>query len=358
MRKLLAMFVPKFTITTKILYSISRIEVAKEFIENAPLIPRWEDQFREDAILRSVHHGTHVEGNSLDIAQVKEALLGGSIIARDRDIQEIINYRNVLKYIDDEFTDTHKPVDLGVILNTHKLIVNKVIDASHAGRFRDVQVVIRNSLTGHITYMPPTPDEVPDLMYQFIHWLNHSTNVDISPILKAGIAHYAINAIHPFIEGNGRTSRAVATTVLFKEGYDFKRFFSIEEYYDKDADRYYAHLQKVSGSGRTLLERDMTTWLEYFSEGLMIELEKIKIQVKKLSMDTRLKGKVGQIELNERQIKLFEFIEAHGQISNKEWRHLIPMVSDDTILRDLKFLIKKKLIRKSGSTKAAVYKSR
>lgn len=350
------MFEPKFQITNTILKHTAKIEVAKEVIENAPLIPRWEEKFREDAILRTVHHGTHIEGNPLTLSQVKNALLGEKIIARERDIQEILNYRNVLKFIDQHFTDTYRPIDEETILQIHKLVVHRVIDPAHAGKYRTVQVVIKNSLTGEITYVPPQPSEVGELMNDFLFWLNNASIEEISPILKSAIAHYTINAVHPFVEGNGRTSRAIASLIIFKEGYNFKRFFSLEEYYDSDADRYYTHLQKVSGSGKKLLERDMTSWLEYFTEGLMIELEEIKEKVKKLSVDAKLKGKVGQIELNDRQVKLIEFISTYGQISNKEWRHLIPMVSDDTILRDLKSLIKKKILKKIGTTKASVYK--
>lgn len=350
------MFSPIYNITHKILTAISRVEASKEVIENAPLIPRWEEKFREEAILRTIHHGTHVEGNSLTLSQVKNALGGVSVVARDRDIQEILNYRNVFRFIDDYFKERDKPLDEGTLHHIHRLVVHRVIDPTQAGRYRDVQVAIRNSLTGEITYLPPAPLEVRPLMIDFLHWLNHTTADEISPVIKAGISHYMINAIHPYVEGNGRTSRAIATLILFKEGYDFKRFFSLEEYYDRQADRYYAHLQKVSGSGKKLFERDMTSWLEYFTEGLMVELEKIKEQVKNLSRDVKLKGKIGQIELNDRQAKIIEFLEVHGQVSNKEWRTLIPMVSDDTILRDLKSLIKKKIIKKVGSTKAAIYK--
>ncbi len=101
---------------------------------------------------------------------------------------------------------------------------------------------------------------------------------------------------------------------------------------------------------------DLTTWLEYFTQGLAIELGRIKERVQKLSVDLKLKGKVGQIALNERQLKLVEYMEDYGKVRNEDWRALLPMVSDDTVLRDLKDLIKKGLVRKSGSTKSAEYK--
>lgn len=64
---------------------------------------------------------------------------------------------------------------------------------------------------------------------------------------------------------------------------------------------------------------------------------------------------MGQLPLNDRQLKLVEYMQEYGAVSNKEWRGLLHMVSDDTILRDLKTLIKKGLVKKRGRTKAAVY---
>ena len=85
------------------------------------------------------------------------------------------------------------------------------------------------------------------------------------------------------------------------------------------------------------------------------ELARVKERVQKLSLDSRLKGRTGQIVLSERQVKLVEYIETYGSINNRAWRSLLADFSDDTILRDLKDLQKKKLIKKKGSTKGAVY---
>jgi len=101
------MYQPKFTITNNILKSIGKIEACRELIENAPLVPAYEAKFRQEAIIRTVHHGTHIEGNPLDTGEVVAVLEGKEVEARDRDIQEILNYRNVLKFIDRKQTGKH-----------------------------------------------------------------------------------------------------------------------------------------------------------------------------------------------------------------------------------------------------------
>jgi hypothetical protein len=100
LREKASMYTPNFTITNRILKNMGIIEAAKEVIENAPLVPAWEAKFREDALVRTVHHGTHIEGNDLSLTEAERLLAGAKIVGRERDIQEVLNYRNVLKFIE------------------------------------------------------------------------------------------------------------------------------------------------------------------------------------------------------------------------------------------------------------------
>ena len=352
------MYSPKFSITNKILKYIGRIEAARDYIENAPLVPAYEAKFRQEAIIRTVHHGTHIEGNPLDTGEVAAVLEGQTIDAKDRDVQEILNSREVLKYIDKRKTTNDQRLKLSEkeLLKIHQLTVNRVLSSDKAGKFRTTQVVVKNSKTGEVSFRPPSPVQVRDLILDFVAWLNSDPASEIHPVLLAGVVHYVLAYIHPFVDGNGRVARSFATLVLFNKGYDIKKFFSLEEYFDRDGQRYYATLQSVSNQKvDNLSDRDLTIWLEYFCEGLAAELERVREKVKKLSLDSRLKGRTGQIGLSERQVKLVEYIENNGSISNRAWRSLLADFSDDTILRDLKDLQKKKLIKKKGSTKGAVY---
>lgn len=349
------MYTPKFSISNFILKNIGRIEAAKEIIENAPLVPAYEAKFRQEAVIRTVHHGTHIEGNQLDTGEVA-AVLEGQVrqladVAKNRDIQEVLNYRKVLNYIDRK----SREISEKDLLSIHKLTVDKVLRSDQAGKYRSSQVVVKNSKTGEISFRPPEAKDVPRLTKEFFSWISGEQFSDTHPVLAAGIVHYVLAYIHPFVDGNGRTARALATMVLFTRGYDIKKFFSLEEYFDRNAKRYYETLQDVSNQKAQFADKDLTVWLEYFCEGLAEELERVKERVRKLSLDSRLKGRTGQIILSERQLKLVEYIEQYGSVSNRQWRSLLRDYSDDTILRDLKDLQKKGLIKKTGSTKGAVY---
>ncbi len=349
------MYIPRFVITNKILKNVGALEAAKEVIENAPLVPSYEKQFQSDAIVRTVYHGTHIEGNDLTMVQTKKLLEGEQIYGRARDIQEVINYRNVATLLD-ELAVKRGGYEPEMLKEMHRLTVFKIIAEEKIGVFRNTQVVIKEEGTGNVIFEPPGWVEVPYLIEEFFNWLNALESKELHPVLRAAVAHYILVAIHPFVEGNGRVTRAFATLILIKEGYDIKRFFSLEEHFDEDPASYYEAFALVDRQSKNIAERNLTPWIEYFTEVVAAELSKIKEKVKKLSIDTRLKVKIGeQIALSERQMRLIEYLSDQGAGSMQELKRVLPMVSDDTILRDLTDMLKKGVIKKEGSTKASRY---
>src|SRR3989344_5601965 len=199
------MFVSKYNITNRILKNIGIIEAAKEVITNAPLVPAWEAKFRKEAMERMIHHGTHLEGNPLSEEEVKDVLDGAEVVARDRDIQEILNYRNVLKFIDaiaaQIGTSGRYQFTIETILEIHRLTTDKILPNEVSGHFRLKQVVIKNTRTGQISYTPPVAAEVPYLIEDLVGWINSDDARETHPVMKAGIIHYELARIHPFADG-------------------------------------------------------------------------------------------------------------------------------------------------------------
>ncbi len=363
------MYIPKYRITTAVLKSIGLVEVAREVIENAPLIPAWEAKFQSEAKLKAAHYGTALEGNDLTINDAKILLEQGvntpeeaaavGVVGRERDVQEVINYRRVLDYLEklkDESGGGHFSYTKDLLLQIHKLVTERIVPDNRLGQYRQVQVVLKNSVTGEVGFRPPAYLEVPFLVDDFLRWLNSDFGRGEHPVIRAGVTHYVLAAVHPFIEGNGRTARAFAMLVLLMEGYDIKSFFALEEYFDKNAEEYFGSLMTVSNQANKLEDRDLTPWLETFTQALAVELTRIKDTVRQLSLDSMLRKQQGkQVTLSERQLKLMEYLSAHTELTMAEARSQLPMVSEDTILRDLNDLIAKGVIGKKGSTKAARY---
>lgn len=350
------MYSPKFIITNKILKNISIIEACREIITHAPLLPYYEKKFQNEALVRTIHHGTHIEGNELNLTQAEKIVMGQTVIARERDIQEIINYRKVMDFIDQRRSQSIEGKSQEIteqdIFHMHKLTVDKILPSETSGIYRRTQVVIKNSHTGEVSFRPALAINVPSDMKQLINFINQTTSEDIHTILKSAITHYEFVRIHPFVDGNGRVARALSTLILFEENYDIRKFFSLEEYFDSNAAQYYESLQSV-----TYLSGELTNWLEYFTEGLSIELNKIKERVENVSIDAQLRQKLGgkPLMLSDRQLKIIEYIQKTGYLENKGFKSLFPMVSEDTILNELKILIQNNIVKKHGVTKSSKY---
>lgn len=362
------MFEPRFSITNNLLTYISKIETARAIINHSPLVPAWEAKFRSDALSKAVHFGTKIEGNELSAEQTdrvvklenvissKTAMEKAGIMARERDVQEVLNYRSVLSWIDQQ---SHlKPSEVfgeNTLTTLHRLTVQGLVEDQYAGTYRDKQVIVQSATQGGVVFRPPVAVEVPYLIKDFFDWGNSADSQALHPIFTAGITHYQLVYIHPFIEGNGRTARAMAILLLYALGYDFKRFFSLEQYFDQDVEAYYQGLLSVQQSA----ESDLTYWLEYFCYGVALEIDKIQRQVERLSKDLKLKKQLGkQVALSERQIILLELFQQKDELTSGDAQSILPNVSVDTILRDLKDLMQKEVIEKRGVTKGVTYRLR
>ena len=121
---------------------------------------------------------------------------------------EVVNYFKTL-----ESLAKYEKIDEKTILEIHKNITEGTLnDPDMAGRFRDTPVVIGNLKTGKLNFVPPSPIKVPYLIGELLDWINVQN--ELNPIILAGILHYEFVRIHPFVDGNGRTARALATLIL------------------------------------------------------------------------------------------------------------------------------------------------
>lgn len=165
-------------------------------------------------------------------------------------------------------------------------------------------------------YIGPDAELVPQLMANLVMWIQETEKKEIHPVIVAGIVHQEIAAIHPFTDGNGRTARAVATLVLYQRGYDFRRLFALEDYYNEDRPSYYSAIN----IGKTYTERrvDFTPWLEYFVRGFENEIIKVKEMVASLAAKGVGKEAGQQVFLGKDQLKTIDFIEHMGRVTTKD----------------------------------------
>lgn len=348
------MFDPEYKLNNEILSALTAIAEAKGFIDRAKILPQQELRLRRQAVIRMTHHSTEIEGNRLNIGQVEAIYARKKIDAPDRDIYEVKNYFDALKYIEKVVAEKRRVTEK-VILKIHKLVTNKTLARELAGHYRPGPIYVvrrRYGLPQETLYTGPVTGRVPALMADFISWLEKSEEKKINPVIVAAIAHLEIAAIHPFNDGNGRTARALAALILYERGYDFRRLFALEDYYNTDRQSYY----NAISLGRTYEERkkDITSWLEYFVKGFKKEIDGVKNKILSLSarkIDDKIKS---QIYLTPEQLKIIDFLDQMGRITAKEVENILscPRRTAQLHLQKLK---KIKIIKPVGKGKITAY---
>ncbi len=341
-------FKPNFNYTNKIVKNLVDIASAREVVLNSYLIPKWEVSLRKDALIRATHASTAIEGNPLTIEEVSQLAGGRKVMAARKAEVEVLNYLRVLEKIEN-YKEKGK-ITQKSILKLHKDISREILEnPEYEGRYRELQVYVGNRVTGKVVFMPPTPEEVPGLMKEFVEWLNSKDSSQIDPVVVAGVSHYEFVRIHPFVDGNGRTARALATLILYLREFDIKRFFALDDYYDSDRNSYYEALDSVDPE--TL---DLTRWLEYFTDGVLISIIKVKEKVLRLSLEKHRKESKGQIPLTERQMNIIEHLQKNGKITAGDVAKMY-QITRQAALKELNKLVNLEVIRLQGRGRGAFY---
>jgi Fic family protein len=347
------MFKPQYTLTDSIVQDLASIAESKAIIKQAKILPATEIKLRRQALIRMTQSSTAIEGNNLNLNQVEALVAGKKIEASDRDIFEVKNYLSAVKYIE-KINKENKKISKRILLQIHKLVTNNTLPPDKSGFFRQGPVYVVRHFFGFnkkIVYTAPIALKVPELVDNLILWLNEKETENINPVIVAGIVHQEIAAIHPFIDGNGRVARAVATLVLYQRDYDFRKLFALEDYYNLDREKYY----EAINTGKTYEKRknDITPWLSYFIQGFKKEIEGVKFKILQMSIKN-IKDDMPQMYLSEDQRKIIEFIDQMGQINIKDTIDIlqIPKRTAQLKLSKLKNL---KIIKQIGKGPSSAY---
>ena len=285
-------------------------------------------------------------GSGLTIEQAERLWAGQAVPqAQADDVRELLNYREAFNLVS-EYLQSGEPVTEGLIREIHERLVEGVRGGQGGpGAYRTVQNYVVNSATREVMYTPPPPEDVPPMMQELVAWLRHEG--PIHPVLVAGIAQFQLVHIHPFLDGNGRTSRLLSTLCLYRTGYDFKRLFTLSEFYDRDRSAFYRAIQSVREQ-----DLDLTGWLAFFVEGLSTQMSEVKQRGELVIRRDVIARDHG---LNERQGLAVEALLERGELGIEEFEALVPGVHRRTLQRDLQGLVERGVAVAKGAARAARY---
>lgn len=270
-------FQPRFSYHDHLVDQLMEIARHREFSDHVAIGAVADLRLRRQARQRSTHSSTAIEGNPLSQQSLPHAL---SSRAKNPSLaqQEVRNYWRALEWIDERVSEG-TPLSEDLVRRLHAIIFS-----GGRGRpkefssYRSEQMMVRDTRTGGIEYIAPEPLDVPDLMSGLLEWWSSPDSASLPAPLRAGILAYRFVTIHPFVDGNGRTTRALATYALWQSGYSFRGYLSLEDYYAQDLPAYYGALQMGLHHNYYLgrHDPDLTPWLDYFVQTLLMGAREVR----------------------------------------------------------------------------------
>lgn len=338
----MTMLNPKYTITNKLAINIREIGELIGELNQISLSKTILFELEKSAQAISSCSSTQIEGNPIPLTDVKKILKSRPDIIQDTQ-REVLNYNKAIETLS-MVIKTKRPEKLSnsLICKIQGIVVDQLIPKSSTGKFRLDPVFVNDPIKQETIYLPPDAKDVEELMKELITFVNTNQGV-VDPLILAGIYHKQAVIIHPFMDGNGRTTRLITKFLLAKLGINTFPLFSFENYYNKNVTLYFQNVGVMGNYYDIVDDIDFTNWLEYFTDGILDELRRVKSQL----------PQYGE-RLEVHQKKILRFIEEHGSITAREYANITKRARATRIL-DFKKLTNMGLIKPIGKGKATQY---
>ena len=346
------MYTPHYHITNSILDSLTQIEAIRSRVASSYIVPEREIELRYRATVEATHSSTSIEGNPLNIKQVEKILSDKTPLTRHQYAEiEVKNYKKAIDFIDKRKTVKEK-ITTQDILDIHKIITKDLLDDEKVGAWRQNQVYIENQ-KGETIYDGSAPEIVPVAIEKLLAWLNDES-YDINPVIAAALLHFQFVSIHPFADGNGRTTRALVSLYLGLRDYDFKGSLVLDSYYSTDKKAYYNALHESPGVNYEASQKnDVTSWIEYFAEGFLSAAKVLAAEVTLLS--SIASSAPGGKKLTRDEMDLISYVNQFGQVALSEAEDVLARTPRRTVQRRLKNLVDEGYLKMDGSTNSTTY---
>lgn len=255
------------------------------------------------SIMEEAIASSQIEGAVTTRKKAKE-MLRKKARPRNRSEQMIVNNYETIRHI---AAIKHKPLTIEGLLEVHRLITSQTLDdGNDEGIFRDNnEINVVDSVDGEIVHTPPSFEEVPGLMNDLIRFFNHADEDKfIHPIIKGCIVHFMIGYIHPFVDGNGRTARALFYWFLLKNGYWLTEYLSISRLIVKRKNQYAMAFLYTETD-----ENDLTYFIDYKIKTMQLAFEELRNYIARKIKEKKEVTAFQKISgINERQAILLKLL--------------------------------------------------
>ncbi len=268
------MFNPTYHISPQLLALIKRITLLVHELNKRHVSDIVYTELLSEALVTSTYTSTSIEGNPLPLTEVKRLLKTQPAHVRQSE-REVLNYNQTLKMLNQQ---PDAQITSEQILSIHQGVVDGLLPPEHSGRWRLEPVVIHDPRSSDVVYLPPDHQDVPGLMEALTHFVQRQID-HLDPLILAGLFHKQFVVIHPFVDGNGRTARLATKQLLAGLGINLFSLLSFENYYNQNVTRYFKRVGAYGNYYELAATLDFTSWLEYFAEGILDELQRLDKQL-------------------------------------------------------------------------------
>ena len=236
----------------------------------------------KEAVLSSRIEGT--QATLEDVFQYEASPVVGE--KQNQEIAEIINYRRAMNFSVEELKT--KTIGQSFLKKIHYLLLDSTRGfQKDRGQFRTGRVYIGmpGAAIEDASYVPPSPEMLPELLTNWEKYIN--SNAEKDPLVQIAIAHYQLEAIHPFRDGNGRVGRLMIPLFLYQRELLSSPLLYISEYFEKNRRDYYDYLRAVTE------QNDWNSWLKFFLLALITQSLKTQNSIMKIfDLNCRMKNKI------------------------------------------------------------------
>ncbi|MFH8143278.1 MAG: Fic family protein [Muribaculaceae bacterium] len=298
------------------------------------------NRFLVGSIIEEAISSSQMEGASTTRKVAKE-MLRKNITPKDKSQRMIYNNFQTIQYLS---THTGEPLSTEMILHIHELMTKNTLDnPEDCGRFRqNNDVVVENAITHEVVHIPPCFTEIPSAIEWLVEFSNSdNTSMFIHPVIKAIIVHFFISYIHPFVDGNGRTARALFHWYMLKEGYWLTEYMSISRIIYKTKASYEKAFLRTEAD-----ENDMGYFITYHLNALQKAFEELKKYISRKTAqqnDQNRLLKLGGITQRQAEILYMMLKDENAVITVKDVSTTL-LVTPTTAKHDILGLIDKGLL--------------
>lgn len=258
---------------------LNQIEAYRLSLNRLILPQEWKQDLQRLFIIRTVHGTTAIEGNPLSEKDVELQLTSrGKARYGDQVHRQTANAEKAFRWVESHFAKNRR-VTLADLLTIHETITRGSDEGDNVpGRLRESghQVTVGSPLLGGVHRAPPGGKAIRSLVEQFLEFINSRQFGSQPIVIQALVAHFYFVTLHPFGNGNGRTTRCLEAAILHGGGYNTYGFYSLSNYFYRNRDDYFRLLQET----RTKHRYDLTTFLRFGLRGFLEELERINAYVR------------------------------------------------------------------------------